>query len=383
MENILPCHSQLREDEEFSCWIMRLAAAHGLSVEEFLVRIDGPGIEHVDGWSRSGTAQARICSTICSAKTGIPLERLRAAMLCELAGIFGDRTNIDLRYYNVNDPWITQYVRKNQTHYVGEFCPLCLIESSHFRLSWRISLFVSCPQHGCLLAHLCGNCEQHFEGFRHLRNLDLSQNFDVTTRCSQCLGPLTHGNPITPVPPGVRRLEDLHRLMIRNSRFISYFSALHSMLRLMARGDMGDSKMARAVRAKLADMPWEWEDQLPRFERCEPIQRQYLLQAAFNLFRSWPAVFIDVIKSCRVLPTAVFEPPMWMANAMNLAYGCRTLNIEGVRAEFWNAAESEGWYQAAELLNGAPRSASGPQKFSVQAAREPISQSRRATSNSD
>ena len=382
MEYILPCHPQLRDDEEFSFWLLGLAAAHGLSAEELLHRVGCPGFDFVDGWKGINGGRARIYSTICSTRTGIPIQRLRAAMLCELAGLLGNPADTSVRHYDVCDPWITQHM-KGQLRYAGEFCPLCLLESPHFRLSWRISLFVSCSTHGCLLAHLCGSCGEHFDGFKHLSNLNLSGWPDIATTCPQCSGQLAAGNPITPVPPEVRRIEALHRVMVRDPRCISYFTGLHSLLRLMGRDRGTDCAMSQAVRAKLADTPWEWEEQPPRYERCEPIQRQYLLQAVSKLFRSWPTVFVDVIRSCKISSWAIRTPPPWMLSAIHLAHGYEGLEIETVQSKFWKAAEAEGWYEAAEILNGAPRSAIWNKKKTVKPVKGPTSEVMRATSHSD
>ena len=336
-------------------WLMLLAAGHGLSVVDFLKRIDAPKFESIGdlGWRAQGALE---CAEICAAGTGIPLRQIRTTMIGALAGILrGEFEPGEPRRYAVWDPWITQFTKGPATHYVGEFCPLCLLEGLPFRLSWRISLFVSCPRHGCLLCHLCGNCGERFNGVNHLAKVDLSQNPNLLARCSRCSGHLAIGNPITPVASDVQRLEHVHRSMVRNPLCASYFPVLHSVLRIMARNPGYDNPMSRGFREKIARAPWEWEEQPPRFEQCEPIQRQYLLQALLDLFREWPTAWVDILQRNKISFFTIPNPPEWMELALMLTTKRPQFNINYVRAQFWKAAEKEGWTQAAELLNGAPR----------------------------
>jgi hypothetical protein len=159
--------------------------------------------------------------------------------------------------------------------------------------------------------------------------------------------------------------------MVMNPLCASYFSVLHSILGIMAKNREDDCTMSREFRARIARTPWEWEEQPPRFERCEPVQRQYLLQAVLDLFRSWPTAFVQAFRACKIKSSAIFDPPPWMWHALVLATGRAALNIEYIRAEFWKAAEAEGWSQAAELLNGSPRNVEYSKKFPPKSVTEP------------
>jgi hypothetical protein len=302
--------------------------------------------EEVDAWSWLGASDARAYARIAAEKTGVPLEEIRETMICDLAGLISH--DIDKRPYKVLDPWITQHSRELQSYcYAGDFCWQCLLEGAYLRLSWRLSLFVSCPNHHCLLSHLCGHCGRQFWGINHLQNVDISNQPDAILTCFFCQQNLATETPITPASPIVTEMEAINKLLIRNGNCLAYFSVLHSMLGMLG----GIGYASKRLRNEIARMPHEWDYQPRRFELCEPIQRQYMLQAIVDLFEDWPSAFVCAVRSSGVPhPFRGSDSPQWYEAAAALAKGNRRYTEQFARETFWLAAEREGWRAAAEFL---------------------------------
>lgn len=201
------------------------------------------------------------------------------------------------------------------------------MEKSDFRLSWRISLFVSCPRHACLFSHLCGQCKQHFSGLKHLDRIDLSRRFDLAAKCSLCSEIIALGNLFTPVVPEIAELEAIHMALIRHRPCRSYFPVPHWVPGATARNL--DCKSSQLLRSMVARQTWESCRNLPRFERCEPTQRQSLLMAVVDLFKDWPNTFVENMRCCKPLITNANRAatPKWFDAAIGLARGERRRSI--------------------------------------------------------
>lgn len=71
------------------------------------------------------------------------------------------------------------------------YCPVCLLEHSYYKLTWRFTCIPGCLEHGCYLHDCCPHCQMP------LRLLPL--HLDVNT-CPECGGHLadSHAEPLTP-----------------------------------------------------------------------------------------------------------------------------------------------------------------------------------------
>lgn len=338
----LPWHPQIQDGEDYEFWLYRLAAGYGLSKVLFCKRV--PGID----------SDPRIASAL----TGIPIERLTRGTLRALDGLQLYKKSAEayktLRKIGHHDPdrWLTWHL----PHYGfngGEFCRLCLAERPIFKLNWCISLFVSCPTHGCLLSHLCGTCGTPFTGYHYLRNVDLSGGLNPTTKCSRCHGSLLQGGRITQVSAQVANLEQINAELMTQRRCVPYFSALRRLVEALSTRGRDDRQANESLRAAL----WrpQWGNYAGFFEKSEPKNRQKYLLALTDLFKDWPSRFVEILAGCQIKWQDSFFPvfvPTWLRSAACLAHKYDPHKVASVRAEFWSAADNEGWLKAARFLYG-------------------------------
>jgi len=342
---ILALHPQIEDGEDYEFWLYRLAAGYGLSKVQFCNRV--PGIEY----------DPEIASTL----TGIPIERLRRGTFRALSGLLPFKVDEEFEKtirkigWQDRDSWLTWHL----PHYGfrgGEFCRLCLNERAAFKLNWYVSLFVSCPKHGCLLSHLCGSCGTPFTGYRHLANVDLSGKLEMVRKCSRCHGSVSAGARITPVALEVAYLEALHAELVTQSRCSQYFSALRRLLEAMST-PYRDRQATERLRAALLPTPQSGYFDL--FETSDAKQRQNYLLAIMDLFTDWPYTFAEILAGHGIkFHNRFFRPimPRWLKSAIRLAKRYDPNQVRSVRAEFWQAARAEGWLDAARFLCGETRS---------------------------
>jgi DNA-directed RNA polymerase subunit RPC12/RpoP len=346
---IFPWHPQPAQDEAFSCWFLRLASGCGTSADALskILSINSRELSSADDWHPSSTSTARKCADIISKATGIPAEKIRLTLLPEVAGLMepedvGPCRNL---YFPVLDhPWITRSsLPPLPLCFKGEFCPQCLQSAPLFCLSWRISLFVSCSFHGCLLHGKCQDCGAPFQGLDHFKRLDLSDNFeDLIVRCRYCSKNLGLGNStMATALPEVRDLEAFHRAMVRNPLMRAYFSAVHSMLDIASEIGSG-SQQVREV-SQSSEHPIG-------FASCGAAERQRRLRVMTDLFIDWPDAFVSAGSRFLRAPRRIApRAPTWFTAALRAARGDRG-EIRTARLEFWSAAKAEGWLEAAYWL---------------------------------
>lgn len=293
----------------------------------------------------SGTIGTRECAEIIARKTGIPMDKLRNTMISGLTGLIDSENSA--QNPRTTGAWITKYLRGLEAPGLGEFCSKCLLEAPQFKLNWRISLFVSCPVHHCLLKNRCESCNRRFAGLAHLKNVILSDTPDVVTMCPLCGGRLSIGEKTTPILPAVAALEAIHRDLIRNRSCLLYFSALHSIL----------SFMARHRRFSRVALPVSEDGSFGGFESCDSLQRQYLLCSMIKLFKKWPSSFLSALQSTQTAFNLHLHDdlPPWLEAVGEIRRQSHDQTFRvwaefGCAAKFWSAANKEGWHDAAQLL---------------------------------
>jgi hypothetical protein len=151
-----PMHPRLFPDELLSCWLVRIARAHGSKPTLFWKRLV-PSINF-----RTVDRQPdEALLNLLSAKTGTRLDRLQAAAVSTYAklGLCRNERNDD----------------------VIAFCPACLEDGdSYFRRRWRLDFFIVCDFHGALLHDCCPACR----GLVRLERIPLDANSLAT--CHAC-----------------------------------------------------------------------------------------------------------------------------------------------------------------------------------------------------
>ncbi|MDZ4019263.1 TniQ family protein [Pseudomonas sichuanensis] len=180
---MLPLHTQPRQDEVFSSWLVRLALENEIPVHTFyysLLQYHGqiwtrdidrhPPHELLDliaqATGQKANALARLCLTSYEGR------------LYEKLPITGDA------------PWlmpagIYHRIRKRPGM---QFCPVCLSSDNfpYYRKLWRTSLAAMCDIHHCRLLEYCPSCQApvafHQHGMGRLKNL----RSDAGRICHNC-----------------------------------------------------------------------------------------------------------------------------------------------------------------------------------------------------
>jgi len=180
----------LQQDESFSSWFARAAAANGLRSGELLQALQ-PGADrgqrdldrHADPHLLKAAADG----------TGQNFDILNQATFRRWAGsVYGHDDGLNKL------PWLPPAGRQGGTRSFGQqLCPHCLAadERPYLRLTWRLSFMTACSVHGHLLLDRCPSCNEPF----HVEHLDLRQ-----VRCGFCGNDLRHhagGEPTVDLLP--------------------------------------------------------------------------------------------------------------------------------------------------------------------------------------
>ena len=151
----LPICPALFPDESLSSWVVRLADAHGMSVQALGSWLMGCG-RQIFGEDVDRGAWDELARALCDA-TGLARSELIAATLLGFEGaLWGEMS----RRGPVR--WVLPIVKSGtfRSGYGVQYCPVCLATDPvpYFRLQWRLGFVVSCPLHGCLLSDRCERC---------------------------------------------------------------------------------------------------------------------------------------------------------------------------------------------------------------------------------
>lgn len=170
-----PVPVQLKADELFSTWLIRVAFAQGCE-PLVLAAVLWPRwrVWTID-LDRNMTVDRL---TALATMTGEGTDALEAATLRPIAMAVGARQD-KLAVL----PWVLAMGARNRRRCGGlQFCPICFQSDRwpYYRRHWRLAWHTACSLHGnCLLDH-CGHCGATLEPYR----LSLPQ--DMLSTCSSC-----------------------------------------------------------------------------------------------------------------------------------------------------------------------------------------------------
>lgn len=176
----LPCHPQLRYDELFSSWLLRLAWANRLKVHSLCVTLAG---NQAAVWNRDIDRQLPIWLQYELEKlTGVPASRI------EGAGLEGIASALNGHIPNKNgfETWLLPlgiWHRKRRRFGV-QYCPLCFYSESgqYVRRAWRLGFYTECEHHRVLLRDRCHLCGAPFMYFR--AELGHRERIDGASMCA-------------------------------------------------------------------------------------------------------------------------------------------------------------------------------------------------------
>lgn len=151
---IWPYHPKPLAGESFSSWLARVAWGNSGKLHTFTRQVfPGKSI-----WTRDPdlTASPELVEAISVGTFTSPPSAHATHLRC-LEGSAFERL-----LSNAATPWVLPVgvFHRSRTAYGQQFCPLCIENDPvpYYRLLWRLSYFVRCPAHGCLLEDSCREC---------------------------------------------------------------------------------------------------------------------------------------------------------------------------------------------------------------------------------
>lgn len=179
----LPLTRSMLAGESFSSWFIRMADAHGMSVQLLGSWLMGRG-RQVFGEDVDRGAWRLMLETV-SIAAGQPLSSLLGGTLRSYEGVlWGELPR------QGTARWVLPIIKRGALRdgFGVQYCSECLAtdETPHLRLEWRLAFCVACPVHRCLLLDRCDRCEAPVAAHRwrtgSLRELGSSG----IVRCQAC-----------------------------------------------------------------------------------------------------------------------------------------------------------------------------------------------------
>ena len=293
-QGLWPGRPGILPDETLASWFARLAEANGLNPGE-LYQAVLPGA-YLYGRDLDRTACPDLLDEL-AARTGTSPDRLAEATLGRWAG----------KVYETDGghgllTWLPTAGREQGRHSFGQqFCPRCLAgdPEPYFRLGWRPSFVVACPEHRILLADRCPGCSEPIRPLKVVRLLG-------RLTCDRC------GMALDRAEPSPARAIDLETqamfLRVADTGWatlggeplhaLAFFRLAMVLLRLLS-----GSAFALALRYHLADGVGLGDEvgRIPRLRAVHLLnvpRRTQLLRMVGHLLADWPDRFVT---SCRAV----------------------------------------------------------------------------------
>lgn len=316
-------HPRMRAGESLSSWLHRSAFANGMADHTFCRHLFGSRPIWNRDIDRLADAELLRCAAVATYED---VSKLRAGIFSSFEGLM-----FPVLTTHGHLPWVLAagiYHRTRRRH-GQQFCILCLRESTHLRLHWRLAWAVCCTRHRCYLWDACPTCDAPLAFHR------MSLAMPGHLFCPICGTSLAKGCAATPSPQRVVRFQ--HKLEVAVARG----NICVGNNRVPA-GDFftGARVIVRAVfpRRRLVSL----NDTLPRWirRRAPPRPQDQWLEHwrlahriyAMDLLRrslaDWPRTFISSCLRAGIYRTR-FEPsgrenhPQWLEAALSaIERGC-------------------------------------------------------------
>ena len=168
MPRLFPLRPRPIQDELFSSWVTRVAAAHGLDTKHFLLNLAPlarrAGGEHPSWVLLRKNLESDHLIGLMAAGSGYPVEEVRRLTVRSRYKGVPPQLLIRSLCPSVSVPKVRSGLSFGAQ--VEAFCPECLKESLHIRRAWHLSFYCLCPIHRRELIELCPRCESglDFEG---------------------------------------------------------------------------------------------------------------------------------------------------------------------------------------------------------------------------
>lgn len=326
-KQLWPIRPKPQDEESFSSWLARLAAAYGLDPRRICLAALGDNrwawFTDVDRGSN------RRLIEFLAEKTGIAVERVERTTLGAFDGRISERIST-----RSNSAWLLPLGSTKGAWYGLQYCPQCLADGdiAYFRREWRLGFVTLCLKHGRELFDRCKRCGAA-ANYRNAYPSTSDYSEKLLTSCHACRADYRHSytNSI-PLVPERREVEfQLKLLSIAERGWIEipgagptyshlYFIVLRRLMVLLVAGKKRDT-LRRWVSRN-----WNTRDigksprQYAGIERLDVSTRRALLGMARELLEDWPERFIDCCKanglSRQILLDQMDYIPYWFWNVI-------------------------------------------------------------------
>ncbi|MBX3738184.1 MAG: TniQ family protein [Candidatus Didemnitutus sp.] len=286
-----PAHPKPYAGELLSCWVARIAHAHGLKIQTFSQLVFG---REYQLWNRDidRGAPSWLLATL-AARTGTPMRVVRSLTIAAF------RRRLFWHWHSSGQlRWVAPlgiYHRTRRLHGL-QFCPECLAgdDEPYFRLVWRAAVLTVCPEHQLILRDRCPRCYAAVAFHRGEMGRPHRTITRPLCRCHRCSfdlrrAPQLRFSPYS-APAGDRAIAMARTLADRDRTGLErgHLDVLHQLAKAMV-SPRRSSRLLEFVRARL-HAP---RVLVPRgkyaFEQRGVTERHHVLQLALSLLAtpSW------------------------------------------------------------------------------------------------
>ncbi|WP_410500191.1 TniQ family protein [Chitinibacter sp. S2-10] len=319
-------HPKPYADELLSCWLVRIAHAHGLKVETFCHLKFG---KERPLWNRDidRLSPEWLITEICS-HIGLSIEAGRATTL---------RGYEHVLYPHFHSSGLLRWIlplklyHRTRNGFGLQFCPACLAQDTepYYRRRWRVGFNVFCPKHNCMHHDRCPRCEAPV--IFHRLELGRPDVVDVgpLSTCFKCGFDFRETTPTAPEPYDRTAYQVLRQAIESldapakyngTSIDIGFLGVMHQLCKLMTSRYRSTSlRQHVATELRIKSIPLT-NPKIPFILR--PInERWHLLQLAawimtapeLRLTAAWRAKAIRY----NHLEKDFFDPPPWYSAIVN------------------------------------------------------------------
>lgn len=350
-------HPKPKEGELLSSWLVRLAAAGGMTAIEFCestLSIKKPNLRLIDRSPEDHLLEA------ISEGTGVPVDRIRGTSLSTEDGYVFSQTGKGETFWLV--PALTVNSKINRFTIGMPFCPTCLDtdEIPYYRKHWHYAFHPICSIHQTPLRNECPHCNRPYSHMQPVarREVDLTMPIRSCWSCSSNVGAITP----TPLWGGVlleltlsiqnNMLNGIHEGGFDmpsfghvNSRF--YLDTMHSILNSLTIGNNASDRMKYI--GDIMGINYSAHRALPKlFERHniehkQAENRAILLCLANWLMEEWPTRLVAYSEKFKLNLRSLFS-------SIDTSYWLATTLISSLQPRATDARSNEEVENATRLL---------------------------------
>lgn len=305
LSKILPCSIKPKEDELFSCWLIRLSNSHFYKCHSFYSLL----FPNHSIWNRDiDKSVKREFLVELSTITLSNYDELFSTTLKSYEG------NLYLNHNpNGNTKWIVPLGIEHRKRYKYglSYCPSCLKNDKtepYYRKSWRLSFSIICENCGCYLRDCCSNCKNPIAFHRNYLGKNTNcENIKISI-CSFCSFNLSNSKIIKAEEKYIEIQRKINKILIepteeRNVYPHLYFEVLHHIIQSLINN------------IALSNRPRKIKKNYKIFESLRINDRKFYLTYAFWILENFPERFTWFIRRKKIKSTTLFKDfkdvPFW------------------------------------------------------------------------